>query len=192
MPDGDPFAVHAEAIREAIRALDLRGRVLELAAGTGQWSGLLADCADELLVTDASPEMLAIHRAKLGELPNLRREVADAFAARHTRFDAVFFGFFLSHVPPTHFERFWAVLERLLAPGGQIAFVDEGRHFLGREKWVDEAAGIVIRDLSDGSAHRAVKVLWHPEDLRRRLAALGWDASVHAEGPFYWGTADRR
>jgi demethylmenaquinone methyltransferase/2-methoxy-6-polyprenyl-1,4-benzoquinol methylase len=192
MPDGDPYAAHAAVIREAVRALELRGRVLELAAGTGQWSGLLAERADDLLVTDASPEMLAIHRAKVGRLPNVRREVADAFTERGERFDAVFFGFFLSHVPPPHFERFWAVLAGMLAPGGRIGFVDEGRHFSWREQWVDRAAGIVTRHVSDGSTHRAVKVLWDPAELAYRLRALGWDALVQAEGPFYWGSAERR
>jgi hypothetical protein len=36
-----------------------------------------------------------------------------------------------------------------------------------------------------------VKVLWRPEELEARLAELGWAASVHPEGPFYWGTAQR-
>ena len=43
-----------------------RGRVLELAAGTGQWTGLLAEAADELLVTEASPEMLELNRSQGG------------------------------------------------------------------------------------------------------------------------------
>ena len=192
MPEGDPFAVHGATIREAIHGLDLRGRVIEIAAGTGQWTGLLAEHADELLVTDASPEMLAINRAKVGDRPNVRWEVADALALRPTGdVDVAFLGFFLSHVAPTSFDRFWAVLHGLLAPDGQVVFVDEGRHFLWREEWLDEAAGIASRRLSDGSAHRVVKVLWDLAELVDRLRGLGWDASVHEEGPFYWGTARR-
>ena len=189
-PEGDPFAEHAEAIRTAIAGLDLGGRVLELAAGTGQWTGLLAEHADELLVTDASREMLDLNRAKVGEPPHVQREVADAFDVEPSEpFNAVFFGFFLSHVPPGRFDAFWALLERLTAPGGRVVFVDEGRHFLWREDWVDEAAGVVTRRLADGSEHRAVKVLWEPAELTARLRTLGWDAAVRAEGPFYWGIA---
>jgi demethylmenaquinone methyltransferase/2-methoxy-6-polyprenyl-1,4-benzoquinol methylase len=47
----------------------------------------------------------------------------------------------------------------------------------------------VARRLADGSEHRAVKVLWEPAELTARLRALGWDASVRDEGPFYWGIA---
>lgn len=105
--------------------------------------------------------------------------------------DAVFFGFFLSHVPEARFGAFWSLLDRLLAPRGRVLFVDEGRHFLWREDWIDEDAGIVRRHLADGTVHRAVKVLWEPLELEARLRELGWDASVRTEGPFYWGTAGR-
>lgn len=191
-PEGDPFIVHGEATRAALRAFAPRGRVLELAAGTGQWTALLAAYADELTVTDASPEMLELNRAKVGERENTSYEVVDAFSIEPAHaFDTVFFGFFLSHVPPGQFEPFWRRVEHLLAHGGRVFFVDEGRHFLWREDWLDEAAGVVRRPLADGTVHRAVKVLWSADDLRGRLRDLGWQASVTDEGPFYWGTATR-
>ena len=189
-PEGDPFEAHVEATREALRAFAPRGRVLEIAAGTGEWTGLLADYADELTVTDASPEMLELNRAKVGERVNTRYEVVDAFGIEPAHaFDTVFFGFFLSHVPPGRFEAFWSVVEGLLSPSGRVFFVDEADHGLWEEDWIDREAGIVRRPLSDGTPHRAVKVLWRPDELRDRLVELGWDAAVSGEGPFYWGTA---
>ncbi|HET8776480.1 MAG TPA: class I SAM-dependent methyltransferase [Candidatus Limnocylindria bacterium] len=191
MPEGDPYAAHGNAIRDALRAFEPRGRVLEIAAGTGQWTPILAEHADELVVTDASPEMLELNRAK-HPADTISYDVADAFRLPATHdFDVAFFGFFLSHVPPRHFEAFWNVVAGVLTPAGRVFFVDEGRHFEWREDWVDEAAGVVRRPLTDGSVHRAVKVLWRPADLEARLTKLGWDASVRTEGPFYWGTASR-
>lgn len=190
-PEGDPFAEHADQVRTALRTFEPRGRVLELAAGTGQWTGILAEYADHLVVTDASPEMLELNRAKVGER-GIDYRVADAFAiAASNDHDVVFFGFFLSHVPASRFEPFWSVVRGLLAPGGRAFFVDEAAHGLWDEDWVDQEAGIVRRPLADGRVHRAVKVLWTPAELERRLLGLGWDASVTAEGPFYWGTAGR-
>ena len=192
-PEDDQFAADSGRIREALRAFAPRGRILELAAGTGQWTGLLADFADELVVTDASPEMLDLNREKTGPRDNVRYEVADALGLDPTADrDVVFFGFFLSHVPPGRFESFWSLLEGLLAPDGRVFFVDEGRHFLWREDWVDESAGVVRRPLSDGTSFRAVKVLWTADELEARLESLGWDASVQDATPFYWGTASRR
>jgi ubiquinone/menaquinone biosynthesis C-methylase UbiE len=188
----DPFAEQARRIRAALDAFAPRGRVLELAAGTGQWTGQLADHADELLVTDASPEMLDLNRAKVGERANVRHQVADALSLEHDRtYDVVFFGFFLSHVPPGRFDAFWEGLAGLLAPGGRAFVVDEADHGLWSEDWVDREAGVVRRPLTDGRVHRAVKVLWRPDELQARLVGLGWDASVQREGPFYWGAAGR-
>jgi demethylmenaquinone methyltransferase/2-methoxy-6-polyprenyl-1,4-benzoquinol methylase len=190
LPPGDQLVEHAQAIRAGLASLGLGGRVIELAAGTGQWTGLLAASAEELVVTDASPEMLALNRAKVGDRPHIRYEVRDAFSlqALHA-YDVVFIGFFLSHVPPRRFEAFWGLLEGILRRGGRVVFVDEGRHGQWSEDWEDEGAGIVRRELTDGTTHRAVKVLWEPSALEQALDELGWDASVRSEGPFYWGTA---
>jgi ubiquinone/menaquinone biosynthesis C-methylase UbiE len=188
----DPFADATGRIRSAIDTLAPGGRVLELAAGTGQWSGQLAAHASELIVTDSSPEMLDLNRARTGQPSNVRYEVADAFAVEPSHStDVVFFGFFLSHVPASRFEAFWSLLEGVLAPGGRVVFVDEADHGLWEEDWIDRDAGLVQRRLNDGTRHRAVKVLWHPGDLERKLRELGWDASVQLESPFYWGIAQR-
>ncbi len=137
-PEGDSFEADTDRIRDALRAFAPRGRVLELAAGTGQWTGILAEYADDLLVTDASPEMLELNRARVGERPNVRYHVADALSLRAARtHDVVFFGFFLSHVPKHSLDGFWGSLGGLLAPGGRVFFVDEGLHDEWREDWVD-------------------------------------------------------
>lgn len=193
-PSGDDpaFAEHLDRIHAALDAFAPRGRVLELAAGTGQWTAQLAAHADELLVTDASPEMLELNRAKVGDRPNVRYHVADALALDAARrYDVVFFGFFLSHVPPIKFDEFWRRVGGCLVPAGRVFLVDEADHGLWEEDWVDQSAGVVRRPLADGTLHRAVKVLWRPDDLVARLARLGWAASVRGDGPFYWGTAKR-
>ena len=105
-PDEDPFAPSANRIRAALRAARLGGKILELAAGTGQWTSLLAERADELTAVDASPEMLVLNAAKTGD-PGVRYRVADVFSLEATGdHDVVFFGFWLSHVPRSRFEAF--------------------------------------------------------------------------------------
>ena len=131
-------------------------------------------------MTDASPEMLALNRGKLGERANVRYQVADAFdPGGDASYDVVFFGFFLSHVPRDRFDAFWTNLRGVLAPGGRVFFVDEAQHGLWREDWIDEAAGIVRRTLMDGVTYRAVKVLWRPDALRDRL---GDSVGAHRSG----------
>lgn len=190
-PTGDPFAEHGDATRAALQAFAPTGDVLELAAGTGQWTGILAEHATTLTALDASPEMLAINRAKVGDR-RVRYLVADVFGWEPPQaYGVVFFGNFLSHVPLDRFDAFWDLVGRCLQPHGRAFFVDEGDHGVWNEDWIDRDGGVIQRTLTDGSRHRAVKVLWRPDDLRDRLTDLGWYASVHGEGPFYWGTAAR-
>lgn len=191
-PDGDPPDPTFDAVRRALREFEPRGRVLELAAGTGQWTGLLAEYADALTATDTSPEMLEINAAKVDD-PRITYRVADAFALDATHaWDVVFFGFFLSHVPRDRFDDFWSGVAGLLAPGGRVFFVDEADSLERREEWADRPRDVVWRTLLDGSRHQAVKVLWHPEELEARLRALAWSVSVRAAEPFFYhGTGHR-
>jgi SAM-dependent methyltransferase len=187
--DGTPLGADTSVIEAALRSFSPRGRVLELAAGTGQWTAQLAPLADELVAVDSAPEMLELNAAKVRD-PRVRYAVADVFAmAPDPTWDVVFFGFFLSHVPPTRFDAFWATVRALLAPGGRAFFVDEADHGMWQEDWVDESAGVVRRILSDGTVHRAVKVLLRPDALDERLRRLGWNPSIESGGPFYWGMA---
>lgn len=190
-PTGDPFAPHGEATRAALRAFEPTGDVLEIAAGTGQWTRILVEYATTLTALDASQEMLEVNRAKVAD-PRVRYVVADLFAWEPPQaYDVIVFGFFLSHVPIALFEAFWAAVGRCLRPDGRVFFVDEADHDIWSEEWIDRDRGVVQRTLTDGSQHRAIKVLWRPADLAARLVELGWDASVHPEGPFYWGTGAR-
>ena len=125
-PEGDAFEADTTRIRDALRAFAPRGRVLELAAGTGQWTVLLAEYADELLVTDASPEMLELNRARVGERPNVRYEPRRRLrpAVRHVRRRLLRVLPVARASAPLRGVLGWS--GRLLAPGGRVFLVDEG------------------------------------------------------------------
>ncbi|CAN5749650.1 hypothetical protein BH18ACT15_BH18ACT15_15770 [soil metagenome] len=190
--DGDSTK-HGAELCAALDAFSARGKVLELACGTGKWTSRLVTAADSLTAVDASPAMLALNRHKVGD-PRVHYERADIFewepAGR--RYDVVTFFFWLSHVPPRCFDSFWQLVERCLSPGGRVFFGDEARHDYWDEEYVTRAdVPVVRRRLKDGSEHRAVKVFWEPDDLERELARLGWSVQVHSTGVFYWGSGGR-
>lgn len=171
------------------------GRVLELAAGTGNLTVLLAPHAESLVAVDTSVEALEVNRAKTAG-SDVRHVVGDVFAWQTAeRFDTVAFGFWLSHVPADRFDHFWARVAAWLAPGGRALFVDNRRPDgeLRRppaDSVNDYAAGTARRTLRDGRSFDIVKVFWDPADLTRRLARIGWDAGVgRTEGAFIYGTA---
>ena len=190
----DSLAPQGHALRAALRAFAPRGRVVEFACGTGLYTVDLLPFADEITAIDASPEMLQLARARITS-PKVRFVEADVFSwSPDRRYDVAFFSFWLSHVPPSHFERFWDVVASSLAPEGRVFFMDEGRHspWPGEEDYVDEAAGVVRRQLKDGSEHRAIKVFRNVEDLEARLRDLGWVVECHSTGALYWGQSRRR
>ena len=110
-------------LEKALERFDPKGKVLELAGGTGQWTERLVRHADELTVVDASPEVLEFNRKRVGE--GVRHIQADLFSWEPDRhYDVVFFSFWLSHVPPELFPRFWDLVAQALRPGGRVFFID--------------------------------------------------------------------
>jgi len=105
---------------EVTRALDAfqpTGSVLELACGPSVWTDQLLRHASDVTAVDASPEMLAIAAARVGD-QRVRFIEADLFTWQpDRRYDVVFFGFWLSHVPAERFAAFWSLVAACLKPG---------------------------------------------------------------------------
>ena len=164
-----------------------------------RWFSELARHATLVTAVDASPEVLEINRARLREAgleASVRYVEADLFDWRpDAAHDAVFFGFWLSHVPPERFEAFWELVRGALRPGGRVFFVDS----LGAET-PDEMARrsrnprdhTTIRQLDDGRELRIVKIFYDPADLEQRLAGLGWRFSVRTTEHLLYGSGEPR
>lgn len=179
---GDVQAAY-ERIARLVALMRPRGRVLEIACGTGMWTQALAGAADTVVALDAAPEALAIARQRVGPADNVVFEAADVFGwSTRDRFDVVFFSAWLSHVPAARLERFWRLLRGLLAEDGRVLFVDEHVDERGKEAYVPGAGEIVERRLEDGSTYRVVKNFVDPGALRDRLAQLGWDCRIERDG----------
>ncbi|MFC4050534.1 class I SAM-dependent methyltransferase [Actinomadura syzygii] len=180
-------------LRPVFEELPVGGDVLELACGTGQWTGSLAARARSVTALDAAPEALAIARERAAS-PKVAFACADLFEWRpERRYDTVFFAFWLSHVPPGRLAGFWQTVADALAPGGAAVFLDNGPGEAVYEEVLDgEPVPAVRRTLDDGSVHRVVKVFHEPERLVRDLAGWGWTARVRTVGTaFIAGTAVR-
>ncbi|MBD3160667.1 MAG: methyltransferase domain-containing protein [Candidatus Eisenbacteria bacterium] len=184
-----------EIVREALDAFRPAGDVLELACGTGIWTERLARTAERLTAVDAVEEMLSLNRDRVGS-PRVDYVQADLFAWRpDRRYDAVFFGFWLSHVPPERFEEIWSLVAAALKPEGRFFFVDS--RYTPDSTAIDHRlegseATRVTRRLNDGREFRIVKVFHERERLARRLADLGWRARVEETPRFFlYGSGER-
>jgi SAM-dependent methyltransferase len=188
LPGGDELA-------GALEAFGPTGSVLELACGPGTWTSQLLRHATDVTAVDASPEMLAIAAARVGD-DRVRFIQADLFTwVPDRRYDVVFIGFWLSHVPLERFESFWTLVGDCLKDDGRVFFADDA--YRTPDELIDGPSSSTIRRrLDDGTSYRIVKVPHQPPDLQQRLRRLGWHITVTAtSGPFYWGAggrADRR
>jgi SAM-dependent methyltransferase len=177
-------------VEAAFDALDLRGAVLELAAGTGIWTKRLVERAESVTVVDGSPEMIELNRRRLGRSSSrVRYVLADLFAWRPgRRFDAVVFCFWLSHVPLERFDRFVATVAEALPAEGRLFFLDGRREPTSTA--VDHSLPtadeqVMRRRLNDGSTYSVVKNFWSSNDLERRFATVGVELTV-SETPMYF------
>lgn len=166
-------------LKNALDKWPISGDVLELACGTGQWTQLLSNRANNLTALDAAPEMLDVARTRMRGAATRFIE-ADIFRWKPDRqYDTIFFAFWLSHVPPAAMSSFWDMLRRALKPGGCVVFLDDSRAKAEIEEQVpEEQVPTVLRTLADGTQHLAVKVLHDSAGLTRHLNDLGWEAHV--------------
>jgi demethylmenaquinone methyltransferase/2-methoxy-6-polyprenyl-1,4-benzoquinol methylase len=175
-------------VEAALREIPACDDVLELACGTGLWTRHLAKSHKRVLAVDASSEVISINRARVHS-EAVEYEMADLFSwtPPAARFDLVFFGFWLSHVPHDRFDGFWRKVRSALRPGGRTFFVDSllDQTSTARDHAPLDESGIVHRRLNDGREFRIVKVFHDPTDLERGLGRRGWSGWVRSTPQFF-------
>jgi len=188
------WEMELDAVTQWLDRLPLRGTIVELAAGTGWWSPLLAS-KGELSLYDANEVVLDVARGRL-VAHGLRAHLhaRDAWAEPDRAVDAVFAGFWISLVPDDRLAAFLALVGRWLEPRGTFAFIDR----LGDPEIdaVDDPApvdGLSRRRLPDGREVIIPVVARGPGVLAQALRDTGF-ASVALEqtGRFFVMGAARR
>lgn len=178
-----------QCLREWLPPLFAGRRLLEVACGTGFWTQFIAPVAAETVALDAAPETLQIAQRRVPP-GRARFVVGDAYALPQDlgRFDAVFAGFWFSHVPKNRQREFLAGLQRVLNPGALVVLIDN-RYVAGSNLPITEqdAEGNTYqtRLLDDGSTHRVLKNFPSEAELRALLAGLG-ERVVFTGFEYYW------
>ncbi len=176
---------------DALAAQELTSQVLELAPGTGNWTERLVHTADAVTAVDASSEMIAINRAKVAS-DKVRYVQADLFTWQpDCVYDAVFFGFWLSHVPLERLADFLQTVATALAPGGKLFFVDSqrGQSQVHHQANAVTAPQLTQRQLDDGREYVIVKNFFDPHALATHFRSAGLNVDVReTETHFIYGT----
>lgn len=168
-------------------ALSVGGEIVELAAGTGWWSPLLAS-KGELSMYDAASAPLDRARDRLlAHRLRAHLHVRDAWAEPDRAVDALFAGFWLSHVERARLGDFLALARRWLKPGGRFAFIDSlPDPASGAADHPEPADDRATRRLDDGRTFDIVKVYYAPDQLVAALRMAGFtEVSVTTTGRFF-------
>ncbi|HEV8095748.1 MAG TPA: class I SAM-dependent methyltransferase [Burkholderiales bacterium] len=177
-------------LRARIAALFSGRTVLEVACGTGYWTAVIAPQARAITAIDAAEETLAIARSKQYPAGRVEFIQGDAYALPDfgRRHDALFAGFWWSHVALARLDAFLAGAARAVAPGAIVAFLDN-RYVEGSSTPLSrrdaEGNTYQTRKLDDGSAHEVLKNFPSDDELRERAQRQGHDIAIeHVE--HYW------
>lgn len=179
-------------VSAALNAFKPAGQVLEFAGGTGIWSEQLLPHAAQLTVLDGSTEMLVLNQARLQnpEVIYLTEDIFDWTPSR--QYDVIFFGFWLSHVPPEKFDTFWELVRQCLKPGGRFFFIDSklaSSSMAANHQLPEKDSTTHIRRLNDGRTFQIYKVFYELDALTARLQSLGWRVDLRqTQNYFIYGS----
>jgi ubiquinone/menaquinone biosynthesis C-methylase UbiE len=183
------------SLRARVAELFCGRNVLEMACGTGYWTEVIAPHARSITALDAAEETLAIARSKRYPQGKVEFVEGDVYALPDfgRSHDALFAGFWWSHVPLARLDAFLAGAARAVAPGAVVAFLDN-RYVEGSSTPLSrrdaEGNTYQTRMLDDGSTHEVLKNFPSDRELIDRAARCGRQVSVEWL-EYYWLLACR-
>lgn len=168
----------AKLLKDELPVLFADRRVLEIACGTGYWTQAIAASAVSVDALDVNEETLAI--ARLKEIPagkvNFSRGDAYVLPDFGRMHDALYAGFWWSHVPLERLDGFLRGAVAAVAPGALMAFADN-LYIEGSSTPTSRTDALgnnfTTRTLGDGSQHEVLKNFPSEAELRARVAPLG-------------------
>ncbi|MYD11487.1 MAG: class I SAM-dependent methyltransferase [Chloroflexi bacterium] len=181
------WELEAQQVRDQLRSQAGFAHILELAPGTGIWTGELIQIGRRVTAVDASPEMININRAKL-QSDRVEYQRADLFAWQpEQQYDMVFFGFWLSHVPAEKLTAFLNAVNAALKPGGRLFMVDSRARDLATAHTGAEDLGTDLqkRVLKDGRRFDIVKIYYEPAELSEILRGHGFAIEATSTDNFF-------
>ncbi len=204
------WQAEAAEVRRALAETHLTGQVLDVAAGTGIWTQELLKTADHVTALDSSPEMFELNQQRVQSDNKVTYTLTDLFYWQPVMtYDAIFMGFWLSHVPPALLYDFIGTMAGALKPGGKLFFVDSRPELSSTSrdmvevlaehlsKQAESPASLesdysaMTRRLNDGREFQVVKVFYLPTDLTDRFSTHDFQMTVNQTQNFFiygWGT----
>lgn len=169
----------------------LKGKtIIEVACGTGYWTGIISTAAHSITAIDSGEEVLNIARSKSYKNNNTEFRVEDAFplSGIQTSFNAAFCGFWLSHIELNKTDSFLKNLHTKLKPGSVVVMIDnnfvEGSS-TSISRTDDKGNSYQVRNLEDSSKYEIIKNFYSEEELKRLFSKYSSEVEV-INLEYYW------
>jgi len=164
--------------------------VLEIAAGTGYWTQVIASAAASVTATDLNAETLAVAASRDygGAAPLLLTADAYRLDSVPGEFDLVFCGFWWSHIARGNVARFLAGVSARVAPGTHLVILDN-RYVPGSSHPITRTGPdgdtYQLRRLQDGRKYEVLKNFPTQQEVAADL--VPWATGLQfTELPYYW------
>ena len=175
-----------ESIKESKELLKnyFRGKnVLEIACGTGYWTEPISEVSANILATDLNNEVLEIARSKkYGSRVDFIQDDSYVLDKIQTKYDSLFAGFWLSHVPKAKLKNFIEVVHGKLNNHAMVVFMDN-LYVHGSSTPIsrtdEEGNTYQIRKLKDNSQHEVLKNFYTENSLRDFFENYGKEVEIH-------------
>lgn len=188
----DPVRQKEQAAIASTMKQVLTGRsVLEIACGTGFWTGIASQTAQHIVAIDTSTEMLQIACSKSIPANKVQFQHADAYAL-HTvagSFDGGLANFWFSHIPKKRINEFLFGFHKRIGKGASVFMADNVYvHDVGGElvSQPDSEDTFKMRALSNGSKHKVLKNYYTEYQIQQILAPFTFNLNIHMGSYFWW------
>jgi SAM-dependent methyltransferase len=177
-------------LRELLPPVVAGKRVLEVAAGTGYWTQVLATTAAEITATDLNAETIAIATQRSYGPARVLLRTADAYRLDTVPgdFDLVFCGFWWSHILRADIPRFLAGVRERTGPGTGLLLLDN-RYVPGSSlpltRTGPDGDTYQQRELADGRSYEVLKNFPDRPQVEADLAGVAVSLTW-TELEYYW------
>ena len=196
----DNPGIYREETRELQRVLEkekLQGTVYDICCGTAFWLSSYYKAADRIVLADQAEKMIGRARERALSLKCIEKcsfHVTDAFdidkIAGNEKADAVFSGFFISHMTEQREKEFFRIIKSMLDPEGKIIIFDSTWNE-EREK-VRIREGLQERELNNGDKFTIYKKYFTIEDLEKISVRENLSLSVEFFGQTFFAAVFMR
>lgn len=164
-------------------------QVLEIACGTGYWTHKIATSAASILATDINATVIDSAKRKDFTSKQVSFELADIYNfPTQSKFESLFGGFIWSHILLQDLDKFLSTVNRLVAPGGTVVFMDnsfvEGSNH-PITKTDEHGNSFQTRKLADDTTHLVLKNFPTEMFLRLKLNDIAEEIKF-INMTYYW------